>query len=296
MTPGETPQPPPAPDLRPLGVGEILDAAFRLLRQNFGTYVKIGAAFIVLPVLATGIYMMSQILFIRGQFIYVEDPDTYNVFIVFLGLIIRLSQLLAFGVLVHLSTRLYLNHQETARSIAAASRTRLGSFFGMSVLLGFYAIGVGIVASLVSLPFGPLAPVALIAVFVMWATYYSLTAPVFWHEGAGAGQSIVRSAALVRSRFWQVFTSLLLAFVIVGVFTIGLSALVVAFSLRMESALPYVLTTLGLESVGNLIAIIALAPIVTVVYFDGRVRKEGLDMKLKLDETGRNDSPPSVPW
>jgi hypothetical protein len=100
----------------------------------------------------------------------------------------------------------------------------------------------------------------------------------------------------VRSRFWQVFTSLLVAFVIVGVFTIGLSALVVAFALRMESALPYVLTTLGLESVGNLIAIIALAPIVTVVYFDGRVRKEGLDMKLKLDEAGRDEPPPSVPW
>ena len=296
MTPGDTPQPPPAPDLRPLGVGELLDAAFRMLRQNFGTYLKIGAAFIIPPVLITGIYMMSQILFIRGQFIYVEDPDTYNIFVVLLGLLIRLAQILAFGVLVHLSTRLYLNQRETARSIASASRARLGSFFGMSILLGLYAIGVGIVGSLVSLPLGPLAPVALIVVFVMWATYYSLTAPVFWHEGAGAGQSIGRSAALVRSRFWQVFTSLLLAFVIVGVFTIGLSALVVAFSLRLESALPYVVATLGLESVGNLIAIVALAPIVTVVYFDGRVRKEGLDMTLKLDESGSNDPPPPAPW
>jgi hypothetical protein len=277
-------------------VGEILDAAFRLLRQNFGTYVKIGAAFLIIPVVVTGIYMLSQILFIRGQFIYVDDPDSYNVVIVLLGLIIRLTQILCFGVLVHLSTRLYLNHRETARSIVSSSRARLGSFFGMSILLGLYAMGVGIIASLAAIPFGPLAPIALIVVFIMWATYYSLTAPVFWHEAARAGESISRSAQLVRSRFWQVFTSLLVAFIIVGVFTIGLSALVVAFALRMESALPYVLTTLGLESVGNLIAIIALAPIVTVVYFDGLVRKEGLDLKLKLDETHRNEPPPSVPW
>jgi hypothetical protein len=290
------PQQPAAPDLRPLGVGEILDAAFRILRQNFSTYVKIGVVFLVIPVIITGIYMVSQILFIRGQFIYVDNPDSYNLFVVLLGLFIRLAQLLAFGVLVHLSTRLYLNHSETAGSIVSASKARLGSFFGMSLLLGLYAMGVGIVASLGAIPFGPLAPIVLILVFVMWATYYSLTAPVFWHEGVGARDSISRSAALVRSRFWQVFTSLLVAFVIVGVFTIGLSALVVAFALRMESALPYVLTTLGLESVGNLIAIVALAPIVTVVYFDGRVRKEGLDMELKLDETGRDETPPSVPW
>lgn len=296
MTPGEIPQQPAAPDLRPLGVGEIIDAAFRVLRQNFGTYLKIGVAFLAVPVIITGLYMMSQILFIRGQFIYVDDPDSYNVYVVLLGLMIRLAQILAFGVLVHLSTRLYLNYTETARSIVSASKARLGSFFGLSVLLGLYALGVGIVASLGVIPFGQLAPFALILVFVVWATYYSLTAPAFWHEKAGPAESINRSAALVRSRFWQVFASLFVAFVIVGVFIVGLSALVVGFALQMESALPYVLTTLGLESVGNLIATIALAPIVTVVYFDSLVRKEGLDMTLKLEETDREEPPPAIPW
>jgi len=295
MTPGETPQQPAGPDLRPLGVGEILDAALRILRQNFGTYIKIGAAFLIIPVVVTGIYMVSQILFIRGEFIYVDDPDAYNIFVVFLGLLIRLAQLLAFGVLVHLSTRLYLNHTETVRSILLASRARLGSFFGMSVLLGLYAMGVGIIASLAAIPLGSLAPIALIVVFIIWAAYYSLAAPVFWHEGTRASESIRRSAQLVHSRFWQVFASLLVAYVILGVFTIGLSALVVAFALRLESALPYVLTTLGLETVGNLIAIIALAPIVTVVYFDGLVHTERLNSNLEFDETGRYESPPSDP-
>ena len=278
MTPGETPQ--------AAGVGKVLDAAFRILSQNFGTYVRIGLAFLAVPVVVTGIYMTSQILFIREQFIYVDDPDSYNVVVVLLGLIIRIAQLLCFGVLVHLSTRLYLGHAETAGSIVLASRQRLGSYLGMSLLLGLYAMGVGILGSLVATPFGPLAPFVLLVVFVVWATYYSLTAPVFWYEGAGASQSISRSAQLVRNRFWQVFTSLLVAFLIVGVFTIGLSALVVSFALRVETALPYVVTTLSLELVGNLIAIIALAPVVTVVYF------EGIRMKPELDD----ERPPPAPW
>ena len=284
MTPGEPPEQPAAPNLRPLGVGEILNAAFRILRPNLGTYIRIGVAFLIIPVIVTAIYMTSQILFIRGEYLYVEDPDSYNALVVFLGLIIRLAQLLCFGVLVHLSTRLYLGHKETAVSIVSASRDRLWSFFGMSFLLGLYAIGVGILGSLAATPFGPLAPAVLIVVFIVWATYYSLTAPVFWYERTAASQSIGRSAQLVHSRFWQVFASLLAAFVIVGVFTIGLSALVVGFALRMESASAYVLTTLGLESVGNLIAMIAMAPIVTVVYFDRKVRDGGLDMNLTSDE------------
>lgn len=298
MTPGDTPQQPAPPDLRPLGVGEILDAAFRLLRQNLGTYLKVGVALLTIPVIVTGIYMMSQILFIRGDLIYVDDPDAYNLMVVLLGLFIRLVQLLCFGILVHLSARLYMNHRETARSILTASRGRLWSFFGMSLLLGLYAIGVGIAASLASFPFGPLGALVVLIIFVLWATYYSLTAPVFWYEGAGAAESIGRSANLVRGRFWQVFGSLVVAFIIVGVFTIGLSALIVAFALNLDSALPYVLATLGLEYVGNLIAIVTLAPIVTVVYFDGRVRREGYDLKLKLGETPSEEPPPppAVPW
>lgn len=290
------PDQPAPPDLRPLGVGEILDAAFRLLRQNLGTYLKVGVAFLTLPVLLTGVFMMSQILLIQGDLIYVDNPDTYNTLIVLLGLLIRLVQLLCFGVLVHLSARLYLNHKETVGSIVSASKGRLGPFVGMTFLLGLYAIGIGIAASLVSLALGPLAPLGVLIVYVIWGVYYSHTAPVFWHERARAAESIGRSAQLVRARFWQVFASLLLAFIIVGVFTIGLSALVVGFALNLETALPYVIATLGLEYVGNLIAIVTLAPIVTVVYFDGLVRKEGLDMKLKLDETRNDEPPPPVPW
>jgi hypothetical protein len=41
-----------------------------------------------------------------------------------------------------------------------------------------------------------------------------------------------------------------------------------------------------------------LAPIVTVVYFDARVRSEGFDLQLKLGDSDTEDwpPPPAVPW
>ncbi len=294
--PDHTPKQPAPPELRPLGVGEILDAAFRLLRQNLGTYLKVALLFLTIPVLVTALYMISQIVLISGGFVFVDDPDSYNVFVFALTMLIVLAQLLGFGVLVHLSTRLYMNYSETAGSIVKASRSRLAAFVGMSVLLLLYAVAVFFVAALTTSPFSWIGVIGFLAIVIAWATYYSLTAPAFWYEKARAGEAIGRSAALVRKRFWQVFWSLFVGFVIVGVFRFGLTALAEGFVNDIESVIPYVLSVLGLEYVGSVISVVALAPIVTVVYFDGRVRNEGFDMKLRLDETRDSQPPPPVPW
>lgn len=295
MTPDHTPEHTP-PDLRPLGVGEILDAALRMLRQNFGTYLKIALLFLTVPVVITAIHMMSQIVVVRGGMIFVDDPDSYNVFAFALTILSLLAQLLGFGVLVHLSTRLYMNHSETVGSIVKASRSRFVAFVGMSFLLFVYAIAVFFGAAIATGPFSWFGVVAFLAVVIAWATYYSLTAPAFWYEQAGAGEAIGRSAALVRKRFWQVFGSLFVGFVIVGVFQFGLAALVEGIVNDLEGVFAYVISSLGIGFIGSLISIVALAPIVTVVYFDGRVRNEGFDMKLKLDDTRDQQPPPPVPW
>jgi hypothetical protein len=292
MTLGDTPDQPAPPDLRPLGVGETLDAAFRMLRQNFGTYLKVAVLFLTVPALLLGAYMLSQLVMVCEGFIFVNDPDSYGIFAGALGLLLRLSEILCFGVLVHLSTRLYMNGTETSGSIISASRPRLASFFGMSVLLVLYMAAVLIGSLMTTFFLGPVAGFVIVAVVLAWLTYYSLSAPAFWYEQATAGAAIGRSAALVRNRFWKVFWALFVGFAIIGVFTFGLSALAVVAALNTETPLTYVSLTVGLEYVGNLISIVATAPIVTVVYFDGRVRNEGLDMALKLDQSDENEPPP----
>ena len=290
------------PDLRPLGVGETLDAAFRLLRQNLGKYLKLTVVFVLVPLVFLSAYQLSEIAGIRGNVVLVHDPDSYTQTVLWIGLLGRVSQLLCFGLLVHLSTRLYMNHEETAGSILRSSGRRFLPFIGMFLLLVLYAIGVAIVASLGSLLFGPLSVFALLAVLTAWFTYYSLSVPAFWYEGITASKAIGRSSALVRNRFWKVLGALSVGLVIIGVFSVGLVALVVSTILNVRDPLPFVLTTNGLELVGTVISFIILAPVVTVTYFDCRVRNEGLDMQLKLgqigepDDTWRDEPPPQVPW
>jgi len=291
-----TPEHPTPPDLRPLGVGETLDAGFRLLRQNLGAYLKITVGFMILPVVILGVFMVSQIVLIRNGLLYVDNPDSYNTTVVLLGLLARLAQLLCFGVLVHLSTRLYMNQEETAGGILSASRRRFLPFIGLTLLLGMYAIGVVLGASIVGGPFGEAGALLVVASMIAWFTVYSLAAPAFWYEGLRAAKAVGRSRELVKGRFWRVLGSLAVGVVIIGVLTLGLGALVVSAFLNVESPVPYVILTLGLEFVGTAISLMILAPIVTIVYFDGRVRLEGLDMQLQLDDANEDEPPPPVPW
>jgi hypothetical protein len=296
------PDQPAPPDLRPLGVGETLDAAFRLLRQNLGSYLKLTVGFVLLPLVILSAYELSEIIAISGNFVLVNNPDGYTQTVLVIGFLGRLLQLVCFGLLVHLSTRLYMNHTETAGSIVRMSGRRLFPFLGMVLLLGLYAFAVAIVGALASVIFGPLSPLMIVAVLVAWFTYYSLSVPAFWYEGISATAAIGRSSSLVRNRLWKVLGSLSIGLVIVGVFSVGLVALFVSTFLKVQDPLTYVLLTNGLELIGTVISFIVLGPIVAVVYFDCRVRNEGFDLQLKLepaDELNPGDEelpPPQVPW
>lgn len=290
---------PTPPDLRPLGVGETLDAAFRILRQNFGAFFKISVAFLTPLAVVTVLYMNSQIQFIGDNgLLYVDNPSQYERVGLLLGLAARLLQLLAFGVLVHLATRIYMNTSHTAASIASSSTKRMVPFVGLSILLGLYAIAVLVGLTLAASPFGLFGVFVMGAGLITWATFYSLSAPAFWYESVGAGRAIGRSFELVKGRFWSVLGSIAIAFVIVLVFSVGLGALLFAAFTQDVEPLPFILLTIGSEYVGTMIGIMVLAPIVTVVYFDGRVRNEGFDLKIKLDDSPEIDPTPpqSLPW
>ncbi|MCP4964711.1 MAG: hypothetical protein GY926_05705 [bacterium] len=290
---------PTAPDLRPLGVGETLDAAFRILRQNFGSFVKISVAFMTPLAIALIIYMNSQIQYIGDNgLLYVKNPSEYQPTILLLGLAARLLQLLAFGVLVHLATRLYMNTPHTAASIVRLSSKRLLPFIGLALLLGLYAFSVLVGLTLTASPFGFFGAFIMGAGMITWATFYGLSAPSFWYEEVGARRAIGRSFDLVKGRFWPVLGSIGIAFVIILVFSVGFGALLVAAFTQNVNPLLFVLLTIGSEYFGTIIGVVVLAPIVTVTYFDGRVRNEGFDLQIKLDDSPEIDPTPpqSLPW
>ena len=277
-------------DLRPLRVGEMLDAAFRLLREQLGKFFVIALIFVAPVGIVLGLYQVSEIVFVgRNGILLVEDPDQYNLITVLLSLLWRLVELFGFAILVHLAAKTYLGEEYSVLRIFRASGRRLFAFFWMSILLLLYAFLVLILGGIVGAANEILGVVAILVILTFWSTTYSHTVPAFWAEELGPARSIGRSAELVKGRFWQVLAAILVAIVVTAVFTIGASAVALAAFTQSEP-LWFVVLSLGGSAVGDMLGLMILAPIVTVAYYDGRVRKEGMDLELEL---GSEPDPPS---
>jgi hypothetical protein len=114
-----------------------------------------------------------------------------------------------------------------------------------------------------------------------------VVAPVLIVEGKGGFDALGRSQELVKGRWWATFAALLLGLLVVVLVGFGLGALVSAIeSSGSTSPSAYLLV----NALRNLIVQVLLSPItaalVITIYFDLRVRKEGLDLELLATRLG----------
>lgn len=112
--------------------------------------------------------------------------------------------------------------------------------------------------------------------------------PALMTEGIGARKALGRSFRLVRKRWWPTFGVIAIAYVLAGVvqFLVGIIVgLTLVFGVEDS-----VLGTVLVSGTGNVIAGVLTTPfvaaIVVLVYFDLRVRKEGLDIRLLAENVG----------
>ena len=124
---------------------------------------------------------------------------------------------------------------------------------------------------------------------VVWA----LSLPALLFEGAGPIQALRRSFALVKGRWWATFLLVLVGFVLVTLFGTIVSLLPQAFA---EIFAPENALANGIASViGTTIAGVILYPyssaLLTIMYFDQRVRKEGFDLQLLAQGVGVEHDP-----
>jgi hypothetical protein len=134
--------------------------------------------------------------------------------------------------------------------------------------------------------------IALIIPFFWLAVKLSMTFPALVCEKTGPFASIGRSWRLTHNNWWRVFGALLVTLLILFVITIALSLVLGAVLLSSDSLSEVafaVLTTL----IGLLIGAITYplwAAIVTVIYYDLRVRNEGFDLQLLASGVGADAS------
>jgi hypothetical protein len=292
--PGYGPPPPPqAPrpgsiPLRPLGLSDILDGTFRLIRRNPKVMLGLSAGFAVVQTLLVAIGQIVTYSAL-GRVSVTTTPDstgTTNLGPLFGGEGLQLLALVVgtllgailTGMLTVAITEDIIGRILTVREVWTRVRRRIWPLIGLSVLVTL-------------LEFLGLIPCLAPGVW-LWGIW-AVAVPALMVEGTTIRGALGRSRRLVSGTFWRVwgiralgavmafFAGGLISgpFEIVGVITSG------GLTGSTGGGLPVALIVL--TAVGSILSATLTAPlkagIDALLYVDLRMRKEGLDIVLQLN-------------
>ncbi len=282
-----------SPDLRPLGVGEILDVAIKIYRRHFATLVKI-VALVVIPIQVLSLLITASS---APQETYSFDPSPTST-----GGLDEGREVAAYatgqflvgllGVVVFLITTAacfkavsdgYLGARPDWRESLRFALSRALSLTWLSVLTAFLLV---LALLLLVLP-------------AVWLGFAWVVAPAaLLFEDVRGRKALGRSFRLVRGRWWPTFATLLIALVLSSI-VVGIFGFVVgfgtglAFELLADGVGPVV--SLVLTGVINVVATTLTTPfqaaVAALIYFDLRIRKEGFDLEVMAQRLGSAPQP-----
>ncbi len=274
--------------LRPLGVGEILDAGIKIYRSKFATMLK-AVAVVIVPVQVLNVLItlsLPDTSTTAGATTTTSDSQWAGVAALLLIFVINVvSSALAEAACLKAVSDTYLGTETDWRGSLRFGFRRLGSLLwltlihGVLVLLGFAA-----------------CIVPGVWLYVAW----SVAVPVLLMEGTRGFRALGRSFNLVRRRWWPTAGTLLLANLLATAVAagIGLVALPLLFAGR-DNELVYDLANGVFGAAASVLTIPFVAAVIAVIYFDLRVRKEGFDLQLMAQRIGApagSVSPTLMPW
>ncbi len=271
--------------LRPLGVGETLDTAIKLYRNNAVALWTIVAIIIVpleiIEVIVRRLALPSDV-FVSGGTLYTfttngSSGTSGTVALLLVALLGLLGQLVSTGAAFKLILDSYLGRTPDWRQSFAFARHRLGSLVWLAIL-STVLIAIGFV--LIIIP----------GIWLIVAS--SVAVPALMLEGVTGFKALKRSMSLVDTRWWATFGRLLVAFLLYGVLTFVIQELVRALTKGLD--VTNVTLWVAIDGVLRAAVIILMTPfivaVLTTIYIDLRVRKEALDIELLASRFGEPGS------
>jgi hypothetical protein len=271
------------PQLRPLGLGEILDVSVKIAWRNAGTLVRI-VLFVVAP--AQALSALVQVSASpdtydpAGGFGNFEDSSTttdteaWTLIAGFgiAGLIGFVAGQLATGACFKAVAQAYLGERPNWRESLGYALRRFHSILWIVILSG--------IVILFAFFF------CLLPGIWLWVSF-AVALPVLMTEGLRGRKAMGRSFRLVRHRWWKTAILLVLAFLLVSIVA-GVISFAVAAVAVVRPDNPFVLFLIGALSstAGALVTTPFSAAYHTVLYFDLRVRKEAFDLQLLAHSLG----------
>jgi hypothetical protein len=296
--------------IHPMGIGELLDRSFRLLRQHFLLFFFI----LLIPQGTFFLFNKTTQIFLGGQ--AQQDMTAgmgmgLGISFILAVMVMLILQFWAQGALIHAVSETYLGHETSLATSYGAMRSRLGRLLGtmflMGILIGLLPalLGIGMaiaIPMLAAMGFGgtPTAVISIILVFtgIIWFFHlllnWLLVDKVVVLEGKAWRSALRRSKELMNARTEQGFWKrpknkagliLLLGFLI----GVGIHFLFQVPGLLAHMFLPtsFAGLTLTMHQVLNVIAT-SLAAVFTAIamilfYYDIRLRSEGFDLKAMAE-------------
>jgi hypothetical protein len=256
--------------MRPLSAGELLDAAFAAVRRNFGTLVACTLV-IVVPVgiintLITASASDTAFDFASSSTITEDEIGPYVAGTLASSLLSLLAQTLTTAACLRAVGGDVVGSPTGARDSLRYATSRLGPLVLVAILY-LLALIVGVFMCFVGL--------------VWLGVLFCLATPAVLFEEARGTDAMRRSQALIKDHWWRTFGVLIVGYLIVAVLQGVLGALAGGVILANSDS---ELANAAVITVVNVIALAITLPfaaaLLTYIYFDLRVRKEGFDLQL----------------
>jgi len=261
-------------------LSDILDGAFKLLKANWRTVLLITAAFVV-PLHIVSAFVQRNLYSGRSFFDAVNNPSlgssgngSSDAQLVVGGVVALISLLLApfvAGAISKVVAASYLGGEETVGSALRATGRRTWALLAAWVLVHLLEV--------IGTLFCILPGLIFMALFVA-------VAPAIVIEELGPIRGMRRSWRLTAPRLFPVMGIALVAGILAGVVgnALGTIPSIAALAIGLKYGWP-------LLAAGSILSALITTPFVAIVatllYFDGRIRQEGLDLQLMADELAR---------
>jgi hypothetical protein len=280
-----------ASHLRPLAVGEIVDASFKILRRQAGILYPIS----VLVMLPVGLVQVLLLAWQGGVIDFgafldpnLTQPQAEEAMLDLLGpyLVLLVGTLLSGlgGLLVQGGTTWAVAEAYQGRAPARKQALWQGTRRFPGLLVTVLVTGV---ASTIGL-------ILCIAPGVFLFTSWSLAIPALIIEQLRPLTALGRSYRLVIKRFWPALGVLALGYLVYYILDqiVSLVATGITFiGMFSNQSFNFFPSVLGSWLV-SIVVFPFIACVVTVLYFDLRVRAEGFDLERMMDELDASGPPP----
>jgi hypothetical protein len=284
-------------DIRPMNFGELLDASLTIYRRHFGLFLKLAITTLSLPVCLA--------VYFGARFLQTFTPRAPNVSsllpLVPVGILYYLAALVLTAGTVRVISESYLGRSPELGDALALGLAKLGSLVGVGlgkgVVLGLIMFGTialtGALAATVPTGGGFAAVGLVIVAGVVGATWfaafalcgYSVTTPVVVLEP-------LRSAFDAFGRSWELTRGFKFKVLLLSGVTFLITNTIPSFVFRALGAAftgaapPLGIALTAASYVLPLLLMPVLSAVITLMYYDLRVRREAFDLQILSHELG----------